>query len=120
MNAVDISRAVASAREHVGAPEDAPTSWRLVRRLDGGPDYLLVGITTITTGWVVAVTLTGDLQSRAEDPAGARAWWVDVPEELVWDNGVGTRSMLYPLRRGQHGFLDHAGHPIPPRGGNRG
>lgn len=115
-----MSRVVAAARDHVGAPSDAPTAWRMVHRLDHGPAYVLVGITTATTGWVVAVTLAGELQSRAEDPAGAQAWWVDVPEELVWDSGVATRSMLYPLRSTAHGFLDHTGKPISSGGGTRG
>ncbi|GAC1526745.1 MAG: hypothetical protein NVS3B1_16430 [Marmoricola sp.] len=119
MIANDMSRAVAAARGHVGAPDDAPTSWRIVNRLDNQPAYLLVGISTDTTGWVVAVGFDGDLKSRATDAAGAQAWWVDVPEELVWDSAA-TRSMLYPARRSGDGLIDYAGKVVcggqDPRG----
>ena len=109
-----MSRAVDAARAHVGAPDAAPTSWRVVSRVDAGAPYLLVGISTDITGWIVAVDLDGNLMSRGQDPTGAGAWWVDVPEDLVWDPNVG-HSLLYPLRRSDRGLLDHNGEPVSRR-----
>ena len=111
------SQAVNSARLAVDAPLDAEYSWRLVNRLD--PErrpYVLVGLTAGETGWVAAVSEQGIVQGWAVDPAGARAWWTLVVEELVWAPGMWSRSPLYPLRRtidgGEVVLLDHQGQRV--------
>lgn len=107
-----------AARAAVGAPAEAACAWRLVTRLDAGrPPYLLVGVSAGDGGWVVAVSLDGQVRGFASDPAGAQAWWTSVPEELVWAPGSWSRSPLYPLRRRGEGddaaLLDPEGHRIP-------
>lgn len=119
------TRAVEAARVAVDAPADAQAVWRVVTRLDAGrPRYLLVGITSGQAGWVAAVSLDGQVQGYAADPAGAQAWWAGVSEELVWAPGSSSRSPLCPLRRsvagGQVIFLDHLGQRVPGMSGGRG
>ncbi|KAB7744650.1 hypothetical protein GA707_08625 [Nostocoides sp. F2B08] len=114
------ARAVETARASVGVGPDAEAAARLVMRLEPGREpYFLVGLSLGDRGWVVAVSSDGTaVRQVAEDPAGARSWWVDVPEELVWAPGTWSRSPLYPLRRGTDGgravLLDHLGRRLPP------
>ena len=117
MDGSEVTRAVEAARVTVGAPADAEASWRWVTRLDGRAPYLLVGLSAGGSGWVATVSSEGVVQGWAVDPAGARAWWAAVDDELVWAPGSWSRSPSYPLRRVVHGgevvLLDHEGHPVP-------
>lgn len=123
MDAVDASRLMAAARAAVGVDDDARAAWRRVSRLDGRPDYVLVGISHAAApsgscGWVVSLSLSGEIQAVADDPAGADAWWVAVVEELVWAPGSGSMSRFYPLRRqisdGRPLLVDHTGATVEP------
>lgn len=125
----DVTRAVQAARVIVGAPPDAVAVWRVVTRLDPGRDpYLLVGLSSGTSGWVVAVSGVGEVTSWAVDPDGAHAWWTAVDDELVWAPGSWSRSPLYPLRRvrrsssadGPGELLDHLGERVPHHPGRPG
>jgi hypothetical protein len=125
MDDAEVSRAVDAAREAVGAPVDAEFAWRRVTRLDPGrPAYLLVGLSAGPTGWVVSVSAAGVVQGWGVDPAGARAWWAQVDDELVWAPGSWSRSALYPLRRtvrdGETVLLGHDGRAVPGTGAGPG
>jgi hypothetical protein len=125
MDDAEASRAVDAVREAVGAPADAQFAWRRVTRLDPGrPPYLLVGLSAGTSGWVASVSEDGVVQGWGVDPAGARAWWALVDDELVWAPGSWSRSALYPLRRtvrdGETVLLDHEGRAVPVTGAGPG
>lgn len=124
MDTGDVSRAVDAAREAVGAAPDTPTVSRVVTRLDERPPYVLVGLGEAATGFVVAVSAEGIVESRAKDPAGSHAWWADVAEELVWAPGSASRSPFYPLRRtvvgGSVVLIDHTGSQVAEQPSGRG
>lgn len=118
----EVARAVAAARDAVGAPADAVAAWRLVDRLDPGrPPYLLVGLGLGESGRVVAVGGDGAVRQTASDPAGVDAWWASAAGDLVWAPGSGSRSPLYPLVRtresGEVVLRDHAGERVRAEAG---
>lgn len=107
----DLSKAVALARQAVGAPDDLPTRATRVRRLDRDAGYVLVDLGTPgSAGWVAAVDpVHDDVMAWAVNASGQStvpALPGDVggaggvrTAEYVWRPSVHSRSPLYPLLR---------------------